>query len=149
MVMPGEAARKTVYDEKRENKFLLAMLDPDSWVAKGKGIPPPPGGVPAWWPDGRDQVIWSIRKRKLMEAGPALLKVLQEKGKGLGYLADDVIPALVELGYVDAVPELERIAASKPRPGEKEAVHPYTLGSFEEVRGLAANAVKKLKDTKR
>lgn len=145
-LIPGDTP---VYDEKRENKFLLAMLDQDSWVAQGKGNPPPPGGVPPWWPDGRSVVIRPLGKRKVKEAGPALLKVLQEKGEGSGYLAADIIPALVELEYTKAIPELEKIAAHQHKSTKPTDSHPHTSGSCETIRKLADDAVKRLNEWKR
>lgn len=145
-LIPGDTP---VYDEKRENKFLLAMLDPNSWVAQGKGRPPIPSGVPAWWPDGRGDVAHSLGKRKVKDAGPALLKVLQERGEGSGYFAADIIPALVEMGYTKAIPELEKIAAYRPESSKPTDSHPFTDGSYESIRELASDAVKRLNDAKR
>ena len=144
-LLPGD---KPVYDEKRENDLLIDLLRPDSWVAKGEGQIPPPGFPSPWWPDGRPVVIRTLHTRKVARAAPALLDVLTEKGPGAGYLAKQVIPVLADFGYKDAVPELERIAASKPGPGRSENVHPHTGTGWKAVRQLAADAIKRLNEAK-
>jgi hypothetical protein len=145
-LLPGD---KPTYEEKRENNALIDLLGPESWVAKGEGQMPPSGHVPPWWPDGRPHVIQTLHDRKVVRAAPALLRVLEEKGPGAGYLAEQIIPALADLGYKEAIPELERVAASKPEPGQRENLHPYALGGYKAVRRLAADAIGKLQPPKR
>lgn len=141
-ILPGD---RPIFDEKRENTLLLYLLEPESWVAKGEGQPPPLGPVPPWWPDGRPHVIRSLHQRKVAAAAPGLLRVLEEKGRGAGYLAELIIPALADLGHKEAIPELMRIAACEPGPGQPGDRHPHALGGYKAVRQLAADAVIKLR----
>lgn len=140
---------KPIYDERRESDILIGLLDSKSWLAKGEGQSPPDGNRPPWWPDGRPKVIYTLHQRKVARAAPALLKVLEEKGRGEGYLAEQIIPALADLGYKEAIPELERISLAKPKSGEMSEAHPYTLSDYRSVRELAATALKRLNDPKR
>lgn len=133
------------YDAKRENEILIRLLDPDSWAAKGEGQLLPPGIPPPWWPDGRPHVIRILHERKIAEAAPALLKILQEKGAGKGYLVEAIIPALVDFKYKAALEELASIAASKPVP---EGTHPYALITVERVQELATDAIARLRERK-
>jgi hypothetical protein len=146
LLLPGE---RPVYDEKRETTLLIYLLEPGSWVAKGEGQPPPTCVPPPWWPDGRPEVIRVLHRRKVVPAAPDLLRVLQEKGPGGGYLAEQIIPALADLGHTEAIPELERVAASRPEPGRADGPHPYALNDYRAVRRLAADAVERLRRTKR
>jgi hypothetical protein len=144
-LLPGD---KPIYEEKRENNVLIHLLEPDSWVAKGEGQPPPTGYPPPWWPDGRPHVIRTLHQRRVERAAGVLLRVLEEKGPGAGHLAGQIIPALADLGYKEAIPELERVAASKPASGGLDQLHPHALGYYKSVRQLAADAVKRLRDAK-
>ncbi len=137
------------YDEKREIDLLIDLLKPTSWVAKGEGNPPVSCEAPAGWPDGREGVIRGLHHQKVKRAAPAILEVLLEKGPGVGYFAETIIPVLGDLGDKDAIPELERIVASKPGPGEREDLHPYTHTGYPGVRKLAADAIQRIKDAKR
>lgn len=139
-------SEKPVYDEKQETDILIDLLKPDGWAAKGEGYPPRDGFQPPWFPDERPAVVELLRRRKLDRAAPVLLKVLQEKGPGAGYLVESIAPALVDFKYAEAIPELERIAASKPlyEDPEKVKLHPYAIGGHEAVKKLAAEAAKKL-----
>ncbi len=132
-----------VYDEKRENDILIDLLKEGSWVAKREGNPPPPGEHPPWWPDGRSHIIDTLHRRKVDRAAPALLKVLEEKGPGQGYPAEQIIPVLVDFKYKRAIPELERMVASKPAPHGRR---PYALVDHKAVQALAIKALVKLKD---
>ena len=147
-LLPGE---KPIYDEKRENDILIDLLEPDSWVAKGEGQIPPAGEVPSWWPDGRPIIIGLLHQRKVERAAPSLLRILEEKGPGGGYLATVIIPILVDFGYKKAISELERIAASEPPSGRLDEHHPHGGGDvslkYKDVRRLAADAIKQLKET--
>ncbi|MCE9568279.1 MAG: hypothetical protein K8U57_40280 [Planctomycetes bacterium] len=137
---------KTVYDEKQEIGILIDLLKSDSWVAKGDGEPPRDGFPPPWWPDGRPTVVRLLHSRKITQAAPALLKLLQEKGQGAGYLVEQIVPVLVAFKYTEAIPELERIAASKPIgnvPQDPDR-HPYAVGGHKAVQKLAVDAAKKL-----
>ena len=89
-------------------------------------------------------MISVLHQRKVTRAAPTLLRVLEEKGPGAGYLAGQIIPALADLGYKKAIPELERIAASQPGRGQRADLHPYALGDYKTVRQLAADAIKRL-----
>jgi HEAT repeat protein len=94
---------------------FIKLLAPDSWAAKGEGLLPPEGKAPPWWPDGRPRIITALRHLKAKSAAPAFLKLLQEKGPGKAYLGSFLIPALVEFGYRECIPELKKIVAANPR----------------------------------
>ena len=134
-LLPGD---KPVYDERRENDLLIDLLMPTSWVSLGKRRPPRGCEPPPGWPDGRGDLVRTLHTRKVVRAAPALLDLLGEAGSGAGHFAEQIIPALVEFGYQEAVPELQRIAASKPGPKFNE-----------DVRVLAAEAMTRLKAAKR
>jgi HEAT repeat protein len=102
---------------------LIELLTPDSWAAKGHYLPSWPGFPPYWWPDGRSQVIGALAMLKAKRSAPALLKVLQEKGNGMGYLGEFIIPVLGDFEYGDPTAELMLILTT----GEIAGVHPAPL----------------------
>jgi len=57
-------------------------------------------------------IIAALAKLKARRSAPALLKVLQEKGKGKAYLGEFIIPVLGDLGYGEAIGELKAILAT-------------------------------------
>jgi hypothetical protein len=153
-LIPGYAP---YFDEERENTILIALLDPDSWAAKGKGLEPQDGPGNAWSGDGRVVAVRLLRARKVADrksftntAAPGLLKMLQQRGKGQGYLADLILPLLLEAEYATAVPELERIAESTAKNGRVDETHPYSTQSltYDQIRNLAGEAAAKLKEKK-
>ena len=112
---------------------MVELSAPDSWVAKGTGLGRFHGPQPYWWPDfrcflihafqeledRRPQATYGFREREVKRSELALLKILQEKGKGKGYLGEFIIPVLADLGYDEAIPELKTILAT----GEIAGVH--------------------------
>jgi HEAT repeat protein len=117
---------------------LIKLLAPRGWAAKGLGLVPPDSRPPPWWPDGRPYIIEALRKLKAKKAASALLMVLQEKGEGRGYLAAQIVPALVEFEYREALPELQQILTS--RPGAYEP----SLDTPERFRSRIAEAIERL-----
>ena len=100
---------------------MIKLLAPDSWAAKGRYLQTWPGFPPYWYGDGRTSIITALAMLKAKRSAPALLKVLQEKGNGKGYLGEFIIPVLGDFGYAEALPELKTILAT----GEIAGVH-YT-----------------------
>jgi HEAT repeat protein len=130
-----------VFDAEKEADILIALLKPDSWVAKGAGRLHPPGGTPPEWPDGRDQIAEILGHRKVKRAAPALVALLAEKGAGKAFFGHTVIPVLGNLGDKAAIPELKRILNAKPedlRAG---------LSPPERLKAYAARALWQLGDT--
>ena len=91
---------------------MIELLAPDSWAAKGQYLQAYPGFPPYWYRDGRTTIIAALAMLKAKRSAPALLKVLQEKGNGKGYLGEFIIPVLGDLGYGEAIPELKTILAT-------------------------------------
>jgi HEAT repeat protein len=102
------------YDDQEVIDAHIRLLASNSWVAMGLGRAHPDGGTPPWWPDGRSQVIEAIGRMKAKKSGPALLKVLMEKGSGKAYLGPYILPLLAEFQYKESIPELKRIIATDP-----------------------------------
>ncbi|MCI0642556.1 MAG: HEAT repeat domain-containing protein [Gemmataceae bacterium] len=90
---------------------LIALLSPDSWVAKGQGWLLA-GFPPYWWPDARCQIIPVLEKIEAKKAAPVLLDLLRAKGPGKGYFAEFILPVLAKWRYKDAIPEMKRVFAS-------------------------------------
>jgi len=91
---------------------MIELLAPDSWAAKGHYLQPYPGFPPYYWGDGRRTIVYALARLKAKRSAPALLKVLQEKGKGKGYLGEFIIPVLGDFGYGKAIPEFKTILAT-------------------------------------
>ena len=139
---------KAIYDEQKETEILIDLLKPESWLAKGEGITIPKNNNQPWWPDGRQFAIRAIQRRKIITAAPALLKVLQEKGKGEGYLVERIAQVLGDFKYKEAIPELELIAVSKPASGKLEEKHPQAQRNYKQVQELATSTIKRINDPK-
>jgi hypothetical protein len=90
---------------------FIALLDKNSWAAKGEGLLHPPGFPPPWWPDGRPQIIDSLKQLSADKAAGPMLEILREKGAGKGYLAQFIIPALLKFHFRQSIGELRHIAA--------------------------------------
>jgi len=91
---------------------MIELLAPDSWAAKGQYKSAPLDFPPYWSSDGRPTIIYALAKLKAKRSAPALLKVLQEKGNGKGYLGEFIIPVLGDFGYGEAIGELKTILAT-------------------------------------
>ncbi|HUT14597.1 MAG TPA: HEAT repeat domain-containing protein, partial [Thermoguttaceae bacterium] len=91
---------------------MIELLAPDSWAAKGHYLPTPLDFPPYWSSDGRPTIIGALAMLKTKRSAPALLKMLQEKGNGKGYLGEFIIPVLGDLGYGEAIGELKTILAT-------------------------------------
>ncbi len=137
----GLLVREPAFDADKEADILIGLLKPDSWVAKGEGRMPPPGGTAPEWPDGRDTVVEILGHRKVKKAVPALLALLAEKGEGKAFFGHTVIPVLGDLGDKAAIPELKRVLSAKAedlRAG---------LSPPERLKAYAARALWQLGDT--
>lgn len=130
-----------VFDADKEADILIGLLKADSWVAKGEGRVPPPGGTRPEWPDGRDLVVQILAHRKVKRAVPALIAMLAEKGEGKAYYGDAIIPVLGDFGDKVAIPELKRILTAKPDDKWRG------FYAQDKLRALAARALWQLGDT--
>ena len=117
--------------------LLLSLLEPDSWVARGEGMPFSDGASNPWRPDGRARVVAAIGRLKPAKATMPLLRLLRERGPGRGYMGSVIIPVLADIGDARSVPELRRIVAYSG-PFARELVDAAGL------KALAADAIRKL-----
>jgi hypothetical protein len=139
-ILPG---KETIFDKDEEDKILISLLKSDSWVATGKDHRQyTEDFLPRWWPDGRDELIELIKNRKLVSAAPALLKVLQEQGEKEGYLAEAIVPLLVEFRYKESIPALEILARKPAKPDERPRFSDLDRGM---IQSLAAKALEELR----
>jgi len=132
---------------------LIELLAADSWAAKGEGLLAPlDAGHPFgyWHGDGRSGVVHCLGKLKAKRAVPSLIRVLEEKGKGKGYLGHVIAPVLGESGDAKAVQPLKRVlqtAELAATPRNSPWYRPQQLARDKaRVNALAARALLQLKD---
>ena len=132
---------------------MIELLAPDNWAAKGHYLPTPLDFPPYWGSDGRTAIIGALAMLKTKRSAPALLKMLQEKGNGKGYLGEFIIPVLGDLGYGEAIGELKTILATDEVAGVNYTVayppenHPAEQRRVKaKVNRLAARALLQLDD---
>ena len=125
---------------------FIPLLVPDSWAAKGDGLVAPPGPPPYYWPDGRGVIIRALHRLRAAAAAPAMLRVLREKGPGKGYLGEAIVPALADLGFREALPELRLVFAEAGLAATRPAQLPPMRRPRPDLRLPAARALLQLGD---
>jgi hypothetical protein len=116
---------------------LIALLDNDSWAAKGVGHGIPDCNLPAGWPDCRREVIDALGQLSSPKVLPALRAVLTRDAPVRQHLAMWIIPVLGERGDTECLADLGWIADSSA----------FAIGLRVEAREAMTTIVSRIKSS--